>query len=76
MAEITIRIPDEKLAAFEAIAEREARPKDDVILEALDQYLAQRERKLPDWIGSIDIEDETVTARNVKDWIRANWRPE
>ena len=76
MAETTIRIPDEKMAALEAIAEREARGKDDVILEALDLYLEQRERKLPDWIGSIDNDDGTLTARNTEEWLKANWRPE
>jgi hypothetical protein len=76
MVRTPIDIPEDKIAAFEAIAESESRATDEVIVEALDQYLARRVRRLPDWIGSIDNDDGTLTARNTEEWLKANWRPE
>jgi hypothetical protein len=76
MVRTAIDIPKEKMAALEAIAERDARAKDEVILEALDQYLARRDLQLPDWIGMIRGDDGTLTSDNVDERLRANWHPE
>ena len=76
MIKTTIHIPKDEMAALEAIAKREARPKAQVIREALSQYVAERGRKLPSWIGMIDEDDGSLTSENTEEWLKANWRPE
>lgn len=76
MIKTTIHIPADEMAALEALAKSEARPKAQLIREALSQYVAERGRKLPDWIGMIEDDDGTLTSDNVDEWLRANWHPE
>ena len=76
MIKTTIYIPEEEMAALDSLAKSESRPKSQLIREALSQYVAERGRNLPSWIGMIDNDDSTLTARNAQKWLKANWRPE
>jgi hypothetical protein len=90
MSARTVNIPEEELAALDAIAERESRPMDDLIREAVSQYLATRERtrpagigvineEAPNWprsIGMIREDDGSLRSDNVDEWLKEHWRPE
>jgi predicted transcriptional regulator len=70
----TIYIPDDQMAALDAMAKREARPKAQLIREAIELYVTENAQPMPDAIGIF--EDLEVDSTNVDDWLRANWRPE
>jgi hypothetical protein len=74
MVRTAIDIPEEKMAALEAIAEREARPRDELILEAIGRYVTEQSRPVPEAVGIF--EDTEVDSTNLEEWLRANWRPE
>jgi hypothetical protein len=70
----TIYIPDEEMAALDALARRESRPKAALIREAIAQYVAKCRRPSPQAVGIF--EDSEVDSTNLDDWLSANWRPE
>lgn len=74
MKKTTVYLTDDLTAAYEAFAKQDARPKAEIIREALDAYAANRARRLPEAVGIFD--DLGVDSTNVDDWLRANWRPE
>lgn len=71
MVRTAIDIPDGEMAALEAKAERESRPKDELIREAITRYVAEDCRPLPEAVGIF--EDTEVTSSNLDEWLRANW---
>jgi predicted transcriptional regulator len=73
MKKTTIYITDEVMALLDAKARKERRPKAGLIREALAQYLACDEPKLPAWIGMIKDDDGSLTSENVDEWLRENW---
>ncbi len=74
MNKTTVYLTDDLTAAYEAFAKQDARPKAEVIREALDTYAANRVRRLPEAVGIFD--DDEVNSTNVDDWLRAHWHPE
>ena len=70
----TINLPDEEVAALDALARRESRPKAALIREAIDLYIADRPRPMPKAVGIF--EDRDVDSTNIDEWLGANWRPE
>jgi hypothetical protein len=70
----TIHVPEEEMAALEARARREARPKAALIREAIARYVAEDCRPRPKAVGIFS--DIEVTSSNLDEWLRANWRPE
>jgi predicted transcriptional regulator len=76
MKKFTTRFSDQELALLESLAKREGRSRSAIVRDALTSYIVANPIPLPDWIGTIDKDDGTLTARNVKEWLRANWRPE
>ena len=76
MIKTTVYIPEDEMAALDSLAKSESRPKAQLIREALSQYVAERGPKLPSFIGMIDNDDGTLTSRNSREWLKANWHPE
>jgi hypothetical protein len=71
MVRTAIDIPEEEMAALEAKAERESRPKDDLIREAITRYVSEDCRPKPQAVGIVG--DTEVTSTNYRDWLRENW---
>jgi hypothetical protein len=76
MIKSTIYFEPNQIAALEALAKQEGRPKAEIIRDAVDLYVSKSGRKLPSWIGIIKDDDGTLTSDNVDEWLQANWRPE
>lgn len=74
MIKTTLHIPEVEMAALEAIARREDRPKAAVIREAIARYVAEVSPPKPEAVGIF--EDHEVDSTNIDDWLRENWRPE
>lgn len=74
MKKTTVYLTDDQAASFDTFAKQDARPKAELIRDALDAYAANRVRRLPQAVGIFD--DLGVDSTNVDDWLRANWRPE
>ena len=74
MVKTTLYLPDDLAASYEGFAKQDARPKAEIIREALDAYAANRGRRLPEAVGIF--EDLEVNSTNVDDWLRANWLPD
>lgn len=70
----TVYLTDDQTVAYDSFAKQDARPKAEIIREALDAYAANRARRLPQAVGIFD--DLGVDSANVDDWPRANWRPD
>ena len=70
----TIYIPDDQMAALDAMAKREARPKAQLIREAIELYVVDNAQPMPEAVGIFD--DVDVDSSNVDEWLRDNWRPE
>jgi hypothetical protein len=74
MVETKIHISERQLAELEAAEQREDRPRDEIVQDALDRYFEEHQRRLPQSIGII--EDHEVNSTNFRDWLRENWHPE
>ena len=72
MIKTTINLPDELLAALDAIALREGRSRSAVIRDALDEYARARRSALPAWVGMIHDDDGTLTSTNVHEWMHVH----
>ena len=75
MKKTTIYISEEELALLDARARKEKRPKAGLIREALAQYLASEEPRLPAWIGMIDEPNSDLKAANTEEWLRTERHP-
>ena len=73
MIKTTIHIPEEEMAALEAIARREDHPKAAVIREAIGRYVTENSRPRPEAVGIFD--DTEVDSTNLDEWLRENWNP-
>ena len=76
MIKSTIYFEPNQVAALEALAKREGRPRAEIIRDAVDRYVVESGRQLPAWVGMIKDDDGTLTSDNVDEWLRANWHPE
>lgn len=76
MKKTTLYLSEEQMAELDAHSQRSHRPKAQVIREALAEYLVDVRAPLPDWIGMIDDDDDSLTSENVDEWLRENWHPE
>ena len=70
MIKTTINLPNEFVAALDAIALREGRSRSAVIRDALDEYARARRGSLPTWVGMIDDDDGSLTSANVDEWMQ------
>jgi len=75
MKKTTIYLPEELDSGLDAISKSKHRPKADLIREAVDRYICDEGRRLPSFIGMIDDDDGTLSARNTEAWLEANWHP-
>jgi predicted transcriptional regulator len=76
MIKSTFYLASDRMAALDALAKQEARPKAEILRDALDEYLERHARPLPAWIGMIDDDDDSLTSTNVDEWLAAHWHPE
>lgn len=76
MIKSTFYLASDRMAALDALAKQEARPKAEILRDALDEYLERHARPLPSWIGMIDDDDDSLTSTNVDEWLAAHWHPE
>lgn len=74
MEKTTLYIAGDLHRRLQELAKREKRSQAHVIREALTQYLAAKSRPWPQSIGTG--EDDQLAGKDVKEWLRANWRPE
>lgn len=75
MEKTTLYLPADLLATYSSLSRKQRRAKAELMRDALREYVERQEYQLPEWVGMIESDDE-VTARNVKDWLRENWKPE
>ena len=73
MNKSTVYFTDEQMATWESLAKREAKPKAEVLRDALEFYADKVGRRMP---SAGIYEDDEVNSTNVDEWLRANWRPE
>jgi predicted transcriptional regulator len=73
MEKTTLYLDPETHRQLQEAARRQQRPQAQLIREAVAAYLATQSRPLPRSIGMG--EDGTLAGSEVKDWLRANWRP-
>jgi predicted transcriptional regulator len=73
MEKTTLYIAGDLHRQLQELAKREKRSQAQLIREALTEYLAAKSRPWPKSIGAG--EDSEISGRDVKDWLRANWRP-
>ncbi len=76
MIKSTFYVASDRMAALDALSKQEARPKAEILRDALDEYLDRHARPLPSWIGMIHDDDGSLTSTNVDEWLGAHWRPE
>lgn len=76
MIKSTFSIESDRMAALDAIAKQSARPKAELIRDALDEYIDRHARPFPAWIGMIDDDDGSLTSTNVDEWLGDRWHPE
>jgi len=76
MKKLTIRFTEQELETLDELVRREGRSRSAIVRDAVGSYIAANPVPLPSWIGMIDNDDGTLTSRNVKEWLRANWHPE
>lgn len=71
MTKTTLYLPAALQRALRDEAKRSGSSQAELVREALDRFLASRERPLPSSIGIAA--DGTLAARESEDWIRATW---
>ena len=79
MVTITLELPDEARQALDEIAERSGRSPAELVQEAVREFLDRQngERDDPGWPRSIGmIDDPELSAADLDEWLKANWRPE
>jgi hypothetical protein len=74
MKRLTVILSEVDMATLDAYAEREKRPKAEVVREAVANYFRDHPWPLPRSIGIIG--DSEVTSTNYREWLRENWHPE
>jgi|HubBroStandDraft_4_1064222.scaffolds.fasta_scaffold1578188_2 hypothetical protein len=73
MEKTTLYLEPELHRQLQDAARRQKRPQAQLIREAVAAYLAAQ---TPPWPRSIGMgEDGEIPASEIKDWLRANWRP-
>jgi hypothetical protein len=71
--EVIVRLSDEVGGALAALAEKSGRSPDELIAEALREYLDESTSGAPRSFGIYD--DPDISAADAEDWLRTNWRP-
>jgi hypothetical protein len=70
--EVVVRLPDAVGDALSALAEKTGRSPDDLIAEALRDYLDEAAGATPRSFGIYD--DPELSGADAEDWLRDNWR--
>jgi plasmid stability protein len=71
MSKTTLYLPVELQHRLRDEARRSGRSQAELVRDALTAFLSDRKRPLPSSIGVVD--DGTLDASTVKDWIRSTW---
>ena len=71
--EVLVRLPDEVGDALAALAEKTGRSPDELIAEALLDYLGAPDAATPRSFGIYA--DSEISGADAEDWSRDNWRP-
>ena len=71
--DVVVRLPDSVGAALSALAEKTGRSPDDLIAEALRDYLDEGAAAIPRSFGICA--DPELSGADAEDWLRDNWRP-
>lgn len=70
--EVVVRLPDAVGDALSALAEKTGRSRDELIAEAIRDYLDEDAADTPRSFGIYA--DPELSAADAEDWLRANWR--
>lgn len=70
---VLVQIPDAIGEALTALAEKTGRSPDDLVAEALYDFLDETERNTPHSFGMYA--DPDLSGADSEDWLRENWRP-
>ncbi len=68
---MTVYMSHEMQASLKALAKRTGRSQADLMREALELYVRGQQRQLPSFVGII--EDGSLQARYVEDWLDHTW---
>jgi Ribbon-helix-helix protein, copG family len=71
--EVLVRLPDEVGDALVALAEQTGRSPDELIAEALRDYLGEPAATTPRSFGIYAAPE--LSGADAEDWLHANWRP-
>jgi predicted transcriptional regulator len=71
--ETTIQLPPDVQRELKALADRTGRSEAEIVLEAVEHFLASRRRPRLHSLGSVS--DPDVTSENLDEWLAANWKP-
>ena len=71
--EVLVRLSDAEGDALAALAEKTGRSPDELIAEALRDYLDQTGEAIPISFGIYA--DPDLSGADSEDWLRENWRP-
>jgi hypothetical protein len=71
--EIVVHLPDSIGEILTSEAARTGRAADELIAEALRDYLGEPGSNVPQSFGVYD--DPELSGADSEDWLRANWRP-
>ena len=70
--EVLVRVPDEVGDALAARAEKTGRSVDELIAEALHEYVSETSSATPRSFGIYA--DPDLNGADAEDWLRTNWR--
>jgi predicted transcriptional regulator len=74
MEKTTLYLPAELRSSLEALAKQTGRSQAELILEAVDRYIRQQEPPISRFIGIV--QDGSLKAEDVEDWLAENWQPD
>ncbi len=74
MDKSAVYLPDEIVDEIKRASQSEGRSEEDIVRDAMDDYLSRRRRGLPSVFGKA--KGRLFTAEESEDWLLENWRAE